>query len=196
VVVPDQLVDLLPVLVVLDELDDRSGGQLSAMMLATETEHAQIGEVRSLCELIVIEQLIVRLLLDGRLDAIRCTQGSKQLVAFGDINFGTWNMQGGLRFPRQCGALTGEAHHVIARHGLALIGYAQEVAAVRGRCNGHGSRNAQFDVLAAIRREGDIRQHRHIHGALRQLATQCVRQVWRDALVCRGLALPILNPQQ
>ena len=58
-------------------------------MLATETEHAQVGEVRSLCELIVIEQFVVRLLLHGRLDTIRCAQGCKQLVAFGDIDLRT-----------------------------------------------------------------------------------------------------------
>lgn len=165
-------------------------------MMATETEHAQIGEVRPLCELIVIEQLIVRLLFHGRLDAIRCAQGFEQLVAFGRINFGTWNMQGGLRFPWQCGTLAGEAHNVITRHGLALVGYAQEVAAVRGRCNGHGARNEQFDVLAAIRGDGDIRQHRHVDRALCQLATQCVWQVWRDTLIGGRLALAILEPQQ
>jgi hypothetical protein len=45
VVVPHQLVDLLAVLVVLDELDDRCRGQLGAVMLAAKAEHAQVGEV-------------------------------------------------------------------------------------------------------------------------------------------------------
>ena len=37
---------------------------MSAMMLATKAEHAQVGEDLPLCELIVIEQFIVGLFLD------------------------------------------------------------------------------------------------------------------------------------
>jgi hypothetical protein len=64
VVVPHQLVNLLPVLIVLDELDDRCCGQLSPMMLATQAEHAQVGEALPLCELIVIEKFVIGLFLD------------------------------------------------------------------------------------------------------------------------------------
>jgi hypothetical protein len=52
-------------------------------------------------------------------------------------------MQGGLRFPRQRGTLAGQPHHVIARNGLALVGHAQEIAAVGGGGHGHGARDAQ-----------------------------------------------------
>lgn len=43
-VVPHQFVDLLAVLVVLDELDDRCRSQLLAVMLATEVKNALIGK--------------------------------------------------------------------------------------------------------------------------------------------------------
>lgn len=75
-----------------------------------------------------------------------------------------------VRFPRQGGVLAGQPHHVIARHGLALVCHTQEITAVRSGGDGHGARNAQFDALAAIRSGDDVRQYSEVYCALSQLA--------------------------
>jgi len=80
VVIPHQLVDLLAVLVVLDELDYWRRGQLRTLLLLSQTKDAQVSQVVTLRELIVIEQLVIGLFLDGRLDSIRCPQRIHQLA--------------------------------------------------------------------------------------------------------------------
>jgi hypothetical protein len=67
-------------------------------------------------------------------------------------------------------ALAGQPHHVITCNGLALVCHTQEITAVRGGGNGHGARDAQFDVLAAIRGGDDVRQYSEVYCALSQLA--------------------------
>jgi hypothetical protein len=74
VVVPNELLDLLAVLVVLDELNHRRFGDLGAVMLEAETQHFQIGQVRALRKLLMVQQLIVGFLFYRCLDAVRRTQ--------------------------------------------------------------------------------------------------------------------------
>ncbi len=47
-----------------------------------------------------------------------------------------------------------------------MVGHAKKVTAVGGRCNGHGTGNAQLDVLAAIGSGNDVRQDSNIDSAL------------------------------
>ena len=82
VIVPHQLVDLLAMIVVLDELDDRCRGQLDTVMLATKAEHAQVGEGLSLRELIVIMQGVLSALLHLESEIEDLTSGPRQARAF------------------------------------------------------------------------------------------------------------------
>ena len=67
------------VFVVLDELDDRRGCQLRAVKLPPKAKDAQVGEVRTLRELVVVEQFVVGFFFDRGLDAVRGAQGVHQL---------------------------------------------------------------------------------------------------------------------
>ena len=80
VVVPHELVDLLALVVVLDELDHRGGGQLRTLMLLPDAQDAQMGQVAILHEQVVIKQLVIGLFLDGRLDSVRCPKRICQLA--------------------------------------------------------------------------------------------------------------------
>ena len=86
VVVPHQLVHLLAALVVLDELNNGCSRQPCTIVLSTQAQNAQVREKATLGELVVIEQFVVGLFLDGCLDPIRCPQRLDQfgeLVRFG-----------------------------------------------------------------------------------------------------------------
>ena len=52
------------------ELDHRCRGQLRTLMLLSQTKDAQVGQVSTLCELVMVEQLVIGLFLDGRLDSV------------------------------------------------------------------------------------------------------------------------------
>src|SRR5690349_492578 len=69
-VIPDELADLRSLLIVLERLDHRSGSEARALYRRAHEEHAEVGEQCAAGQPIVREQLLVGLLLYGRLHAI------------------------------------------------------------------------------------------------------------------------------
>ena len=55
VIVPDEFVYLLAVLIILDELDDRSSGQLGAMLLLAYAEYSKVCKSVPLSKLVMIQ---------------------------------------------------------------------------------------------------------------------------------------------
>jgi hypothetical protein len=63
VVIPNDLVHLLPVIVELDELDHGRCRQLSPPKLLSNAKDTEIGEILALSQKIMVQQLVRRLLL-------------------------------------------------------------------------------------------------------------------------------------
>jgi hypothetical protein len=79
VVVPAPLRDFGPALVVLDGLHDGRAAELRAVDCVAEKEHAEVRENATAGEAVVVEQLAVGLLFDGRLHAVGTTDASAEL---------------------------------------------------------------------------------------------------------------------
>ena len=144
----------------------------------------------------MVEQFVGGFLFDRWFYAVGCPQRIDQFFQLGGINRIAGNVQGGLRLPRQRGAFPRQAQDIIAGDGFALVGDAQVVTAIGGRCNGQGAWDCELDVLTTVGCGDDIRQDDHVDGALGELAPDRVGQVGRDALFCHRQVLPIFDAEQ
>jgi hypothetical protein len=147
-------------------------------------------------KLVMIQGFIDRLFLDRRFDAVGCTQRRHQPFAGFRVDLGSGDEQGGLGFPRQGCTFGSQTQYVVAGYRFALIGDAQEVTTIGGRGHGHGTGNAQVDVLPTIRCRDDFRQDNGVDRAFGNFAPDEVGQIERNGLVGGRFALIVFDADQ
>ena len=166
------------------------------MPLLPQAQYAKVGQVRAVRQLVVVKQFVSGFFFDGGFHAVGRPQGVKQLPVLDRIEGIAGNLQRRLRLPRQRRPFRCEPQNIIAGDGLALVGNAHEVAAIRSGRDGQGARDAKFDVLVAGWRGNNIRQDGHIDGAFRKCAPNRVGQLRRDALPSWGQVLLVFDADQ
>ena len=150
-IVPHPLVDLLPLLVVFDRLNQRRSPQRPPIGRRAEEEHTETGERIALCQSIVGEQLIGTFLLDRILHSVGGGNALNEIGELSPIHGTTWHPTVH-RLPRPARPLVGQAQHVVAQYRLASVANPQKIASVPRRRDTRRTVHHQFDELAPIGR--------------------------------------------